>query len=109
MKAKPLKLEDGTYTPCDVAEATHVQLHAPGPYPNRMIPVIQSGPREGTPCWTWNGDTEKPTLRPSLLTRGSDHMVRCHSFVTDGMMRFLGDCTHDLKGQTVPLLDVEED
>jgi hypothetical protein len=27
----------------------------------------------------------------------------CHSFVTDGRIRYLGDCTHDLKGQTIDL------
>lgn len=27
----------------------------------------------------------------------------CHSFVTDGQIQFLGDCTHSLAGQTVPL------
>jgi hypothetical protein len=25
----------------------------------------------------------------------------CHSFVRDGQIQFLGDCTHALKGQTV--------
>lgn len=28
---------------------------------------------------------------------------RCHSFVTDGRIQFLSDCTHGLAGQTVPL------
>lgn len=28
---------------------------------------------------------------------------RCHSFVVDGQMQFLGDCTHALAGQTVPI------
>jgi hypothetical protein len=28
---------------------------------------------------------------------------RCHSFVTDGRIQFLGDCTHHPVGQTVPL------
>jgi hypothetical protein len=32
---------------------------------------------------------------------GVDH--RCHSFVVDGQIQFLGDCTHKLAGQTVPL------
>jgi len=27
----------------------------------------------------------------------------CHSFVTDGQIQFLGDCTHKLAGRTVPL------
>lgn len=31
---------------------------------------------------------------------------RCHSFVTDGNIQFLADCTHALAGQTVPLGEV---
>src|SRR5436309_254590 len=27
----------------------------------------------------------------------------CHSFVRDGLIEFLGDCTHPLAGRTVPL------
>jgi hypothetical protein len=29
----------------------------------------------------------------------------CHSFVTDGKIQFLSDCTHALAGQTVALPD----
>ena len=33
-----------------------------------------------------------------------DHIdTVCHSFVTDGRIQFLGDCTHSLAGQTVDL------
>lgn len=54
-------------------------------------------------CWTWNGSEEEPTFSPSLLVdwRGEDR--RCHSFIREGKIQFLGDCTHSLKGQTVPL------
>lgn len=31
------------------------------------------------------------------------HKEVCHSYVTDGKIRFLGDCTHKLVGQTVEL------
>lgn len=51
--------------------------------------------------WRFNGDLERPTLSPSYLTWTDD--ARCHSFVKDGRIRFLGDCTHDLAGQTVDL------
>jgi hypothetical protein len=27
----------------------------------------------------------------------------CHSFITDGQIQFLGDCTHPMAGQTVPI------
>ena len=73
--------------------------------------------------WTWNGDLEHPTFSPSVLIRGNqwpkdeypeyhkpahrsvapgDDTV-CHSFVTDGRIQFLDDCTHALAGQTVDL------
>lgn len=55
--------------------------------------------------WSYNGDVDKPTFRPSILQtleRPSGKEV-CHSFVTDGRIQFLGDCTHALAGQTVDL------
>ncbi|WP_051360133.1 DUF6527 family protein [Adhaeribacter aquaticus] len=55
--------------------------------------------------WTYNNDPEKPTVRASILVRfhykGKD-MV-CHSFITDGNIQFLSDCTHELAGLTVSL------
>lgn len=63
------------------------------------------------PRWGWNGSADKPTFTPSILVtyNGSDAGVDgsppaiCHSFVTDGKIQFLGDCTHDLAGQTVDI------
>lgn len=64
-----------------------------------------AGPSVEHPCWTFNGDLEKPTLSPSLLVRWEyDRAPQvCHSFVKDGQIQFLSDCTHDKAGQTVPL------
>jgi hypothetical protein len=112
MRAKPLKLIYGEgYQPCEVQEATHVQLHCPGPFPNRIIPVQLKGTRAGTGNWSWNGDTESPTLKPSILTRADFGENRepkvCHSFVNDGKIQFLSDCTHEFAGQTVDLLEVD--
>jgi len=77
--------------------------------------------------WTWNGDEERPTFSPSVLVRGvqwaegqgfrkPNHVgvepgaeITCHSFVTDGRIQFLGDCTHSLAGQTVDLPAWHED
>jgi hypothetical protein len=58
--------------------------------------------------WGWNGDLERPTFTPSLLTRMTIAGVEnvCHSFVTDGVWNFLGDCTHDKAGQFVPMVDL---
>ena len=92
----------------------------------------------GCDTWAFNGDMEKPTFSPSILVtgvnfppvdpatgdyaRGSDgeylldetqHLVGCtpmvcHSFVRDGRIQFLGDCTHALAGQTVDLPDYKD-
>lgn len=106
MKAKPLKSGAGGYVPCKPDEATHVELHMPGPFPTRILPVMISGKRAGTPNWTWNGDIELPSLMPSIRTRGESDSL-CHSWVRDGTVQFLADSTHELAGQTVDLLEVE--
>lgn len=57
------------------------------------------------PSWDFNGNLDMPTLSPSILTRYRigevDHV--CHSFLQNGMFQFLGDCTHPLAGQHVPM------
>lgn len=66
--------------------------------------VRTHGPREQGPVWGWNGSLERPTFTPSILVRSGPGMREvCHSFVTDGQIQFLGDCTHALAGQTVPI------
>ncbi len=65
------------------------------------------------PFWSWNGDVNAPTLSPSLLVQynwGENHEERvCHSFIRNGQWEFLGDCTHKLRGLTVPVPDIPED
>lgn len=77
-----------------------------------MYHRIQHGAGAG-PRWTWNGNAEKPTFSPSILVRfswGSPSVDKvCHSFVTDGRIQFLGDCTHALAGQTIDLPLFDED
>ena len=84
-----------------------------------------------TSSWQFSGDHEKPTFSPSVLVR-SGHYAKaatptdcwcdynakhpgdeltftcyvCHSFIRDGMVQFLSDCTHRLAGQTVELPDL---
>lgn len=87
---------------------------------------VQVGDGPG-PRWGFNGDHNRPTFTPSVLVRGTqpitdDEHARimsgeritprpmvCHSFVMDGQIQFLGDCTHALAGQTVPLKPFDED
>jgi hypothetical protein len=105
VKAKPMKQDGRVYWPCEPHEATHIRLHMPGPFPNRILPVRRAE-TPTHPSWEWNGSTESPTLWPSLLTHGCDGTV-CHSFVRDGQVEFLADCTHEFAGQNVELLDVD--
>lgn len=107
MKARPLKERpDGSKDYCEPAEATHLWIMLPGPFTNRFLPVQLKGTREGTGNWSWNGDTEKPTLMPSVLTW--DDIQRCHTWITDGKTIFLGDCSHEFSGMTLDLLDVDK-
>lgn len=80
--------------------------------------------------WSWDGNVERPTFSPSILVRNGHYADGkrgeengcwctynaehpndpsiftcgiCHSFVKDGQIQFLGDCTHALAGQTVPI------
>ncbi len=108
MKAKPVKKVKGQgMVLCEVNEATHIELNMPCDLPYRLIPVQLKGSRENTGNWSWNGNTEKPTLKPSILTRRDYEGKRCHSFVNDGMAQFLNDSSHEFAGQTIPLLDVD--
>jgi Family of unknown function (DUF6527) len=58
--------------------------------------------------WSFNGDLEKPTFRPSMLVGPNTPKSRCHSFVTDGKIQFLPDSWHN-RSDTVDLPDVDEE
>lgn len=60
------------------------------------------GPESG-PVWDGDPHSDPFTMSPSLLVGipGSDDV--CHSFVVSGRWQFLGDCTHALAGQQVPV------
>jgi hypothetical protein len=62
---------------------------------------------DGSGGWIWNGSMDAPTFSPSLLIHGGGSSPRCHSFVTDGRIQFLSDCTHKLAGQTVEIPEWE--
>ena len=66
--------------------------------PNHRNPITGA-------LWRWNGDRNNPTISPSILIEGRGRTPRCHSFVEDGRIRFLSDCSHALAGQTLELED----
>lgn len=80
--------------------------------------------------WTYSGTDEKPTVRASVKAMyvkvpnplphdengrimfdenkrviGAKDMI-CHLFITDGKIRYLNDCTHEMAGQTVDMEDL---
>ena len=57
------------------------------------------------PVWSWNGSMDKPTFSPSLRVRHGDNV--CHSFISDGFIQYLSDCTHELSGKTIEIPEVE--
>lgn len=85
--------------------------------------------KEKQPVWGFNFNFDLPTFTPSLLVTSGiyvswaqdwkekipveDHenyiknSVRCHSFITDGKIQFLGDCTHSMVNKTVDLPDID--
>lgn len=75
---------------------------------------------EGPGAWGFNGDLLKPVFTPSVLVtidfpagyvrEPDDPPARCHTFIghsgaQPGEVIFLGDCTHELAGQVLPLPD----
>lgn len=108
-----------------------LRFFCPGCHENHVVSVHG----EGRPNCTFNGDLERPTLSPSILVRTGHYVPNqragapcwcstkdpdgedwgggfrcgiCHSFVRDGQIQFLGDCTHALAGQTVDLPSLKE-
>lgn len=76
--------------------------------------VVSVGPKSYWNIrWQFNGDYNKPTINPSVLVtvdipadvKIEPNIRRCHSFIRDGKIQFLSDCTHHLAGQTVELPD----
>ncbi len=59
--------------------------------------------------WDFSGTLENPIYSPSQLIRyeygpaeeRKTHI--CHTFIKDGMIQYLGDCTHEFRNQTIPM------
>lgn len=95
---------------CSDADSGQLFFRCPG-CDNRVHSIHYGRPGD----WGFNGNVDAPTFTPSVLVRhpwGPEQIqVVCHSFVVDGKIQFLGDCTHALKGKHVDLPDfwVEEE
>ena len=60
-----------------------------------------------TSAWEYDGNAYSPTFSPSIRVTTHDGQV-CHSFLRAGVWQFLGDCTHALAGQSVPVVPVPD-
>lgn len=82
----------------------HIVFFCPGCEEHHVLPI--------NPGWRWNGDLALPTLAPSVRVTysgeddGKPVHTCCHSFVRDGRIEFLSDCTHKMAGLTVDLPEV---
>lgn len=114
-----------------VKEGVHV-FHCPGC--NDVHTIYSEGSGNKHPrLWQFNNDKNSPTISPSLLVRNGHYITeykvdrcwcdyhrehpeekenapncyRCHSFIRDGKIQFLSDCSHEFAGQTVEIGDFE--
>lgn len=112
-------------------EGGHLAFNCPGCGEGHVI-AVGDGPG---PRWGFNGDYDRPTFTPSILVRSGHYLPghkpgdgcwctycdedeadgepgfsckQCHSFVTNGQIQFLSDCSHALAGQTVPLAPMKD-
>lgn len=63
--------------------------------------------------WSFDGNLDAPTFAPSMNIRIGPYLDNdegkqgqfdvCHYFLRAGKIQFLDDCTHSMRGQTVPL------
>lgn len=99
--------------------------------PVRPLPQgVSESPDAGMAHWHFNGDLEKPTFSPSISVVCGHYAGQsksecaceynrlhpeeaddftcyiCHSFVRNGAIEFLNDCTHVLAGQKMELPDL---
>jgi hypothetical protein len=107
-----------------------ISFFCPGCKEDHVVKIGEGG-------WQFSGDRDNPTLSPSILVRSGHYASHyktgdncwcsynaeqiakgepqsgykcsvCHSFIKDGKIQFLGDCTHELAGQTVNLPDWDD-
>lgn len=75
------------------------------------IPVTTKGSRDKQNSWSWNGDLENPTVRPSIRTeywKEPNKPLIVHYWLNDGICQCLSDCTDGNSGKNLGLEDVSE-
>lgn len=94
-------------------DPNYMAWHCPGCEGGHAVPTKGFYPDQPERGWGWNRSLEAPTLTPSILVHPHDAsppfkpQPLCHSYITDGRIQFLADCTHKLAGQTVDVPEWE--
>ena len=84
------------------------QFYCPG---CKEMHNIWTDKADGVDPWGFNGDVNNPTFTPSfkvLSYKGHDISGVCHSFIRNGKIEYLSDCTHELAGKTIDMVDIEQ-
>lgn len=95
----------------DSDPGVHVFTWCPGCDSLHQFRTKHAGGESLGPTWGWDGNLEAPTFAPSYLTWTGDRnnpTSCCHSFLTAGVWNFLGDSTHALAGQQVPMVPLPD-
>lgn len=84
----------------NLGQHEELSFFCPGCERRHAVPVSRDG--KGI-TWAWNGDRDRPSLNPSIhvnANRECPEYHECHSFVVNGQIQFLNDCSHALAGTT---------
>lgn len=75
-------------------------MEAPTFSPSLLLQTVRMTEKGKADCEQWCKDGH-PKL-PDGFTFDNKPII-CHSFITDGQIQYLSDCTHSLAGKTVPM------
>lgn len=103
MKSKVVIAIDGT---------NYLQFYCPGCDCLENIP-FKAGTNYDGPVWTYTGSEEHPSITPSVRHFFPAHdnireETTCHYYLSNGVIKFCGDCKHSLNGKEVPLIEIPE-
>ena len=92
---------------CHIIKSWRTDGEAPAVY----CPACEF-PHEFDNRWAYNNNPDSPTFSPSMNirtgpfppgTKREGQIDICHSFVREGKIEYLSDCTHSMAGKTVDL------
>lgn len=104
----------------------YLAWHCPACNQEHHVPVLIGEKGKKDRGWNWNGNLDSPTLSPSVKISSGKYVPEwekikhrydnaegkkwieenssiCHFFITDGNVRYCGDCTHSYNGKIISL------